>query len=424
MAENKTEAKGKKEQKPEVVKEKKKKKGGGVGCLVVLIVILITPILVMVGMYFLNHDFELFANRVLSVLPGGIGEHFGSKPTRADELRDVKEAADFLMRLDDDRIIDKLKLVKKEDARFYDDLIKEMLRLNPNRTRALLETIRRADDEQGILDAIMGDIEEEKKQETQNFVEYLNSLSIDEAVEELEKICKEYGGVKRAATYISMMEEGRASRIIYKLSNENKNQIFAMLEEAKANRIRASYMQEQRKNNELEQLASIMKREKGSVIAAELEKHDDDDKVLLLRKLGPRVAGLALAHMGDSEKALKLVTMIKNAELSEKGVDEVTADIVKALKIYRDFDDNVRELVDVYLKIDTGKVSQVISDMMINSGPDRVYRLTNGDIVEISDVDLVTEILRRFPEKQLAEILSRLDATLAAELTRRLALPK
>lgn len=407
----------------ENINEKKKGKGG-IGCLVFLVVLLITPILVAVGMYFLSHDFELFANGVLGQLPGGMGEHFASKPTRADELRTVKEAADFLVRLENVRIVDKLKMIEAKDARFYDELVKELLRLNPNKTRAVLEEMRKTGAEQDLLSEIKGDVQQEELEAIKKHSEYLVSLPLPDAVEEIGKIAVEYGGHEKIASYIEHMSDREAFKILYALDNQMRNRIFALLSEAKAKSIKNAYRAEQRKNQELEQLAILMKRERGSVVAKELQKYPEEDQIFLLRKLGPRVAGLALSHYEDSEKSLDLIAKIKGIEISERGRDEVTKDLINSLKIYRDYDDNIKELVDVYLKMDTEKVVKTVKDMMINPATDRVYRLDNGDTVEFSDVDLIVDVLRRFPEKKVAEILSKLDDVLTSELTRRLALPK
>ncbi len=287
----------------------------------------------------------------------------------------------------------------------------------------LLESMRDTEEQRSILDIIKSDIEQEKEEEIKNFVEYLTTLTIEEAAVEIERICREYGGHARAARYFDSMEERTASRILYLLNNDNRNQIFALLSTAKANRLRGERSKDQKRLTELEQLAVVLKRETGANIAAELEKMVDEDKVTLLRLLGPRVAGLGLASFAETEQVFTLIARVKNAEIAEKGRDDVTPDMLKALKVYRDYADKVNELTEVYLKMDSARVVQVIRDIMINSGPETLYRLDNGDYIEISDMDLVTDILGKFSQKKLAEILSGLDDTLASELTRRMVLP-
>lgn len=422
MAEENVEKIDANEQKNKEEAEEKKVKRG-LGCLITLLIILVTPILVAIAMYFLNHDFQLFSNQVLSNLPGSLGEHFASKPTRQDEMRSVKEAADFLVKLENSRIVDKLKLIEAKDARFYDELLKELFRLNPNKIRIVLEEMRKTGKEKDLLSEIKGDVEAEELEKIKKFAEYLTSIPIKDVIDEISKITVEFGGHERVASYFENMEEKKAMKIIYSLDNDTRNHIFSLLTEEKARRIRDLYRAEQRKYERLEQLAILMKRERGSNIAAELLKLPEEDQIYLLRKLGPRVAGLALFHMNDNEKALNLIAKIKRDEIEEKGKDELTKDLINALKIYRDYDDNIKELVDVYLKMDASKVVQIVKDMMINPAEERIFRFDNGDIIEFTDLDLVVDIFRRFPEKKVAEIMSKLDDTLSSELTRRLAIP-
>ncbi len=402
----------------------KTKNSGGMGCLVFLLIVILVPILVLVGMYLLSHDFKLFANSYLSYLPGGAGEYFESQPTRKDELKDIRYVATSFMKLEDERIVDKLKLIKSEDRRVYDDLVREMLRLNPNRTGAIIDSMRKDDESSGLLEEVMSDIEKDRLAELEQYTKYLSSLSVDSAVEDLERICLELGGIELASSYIELMDEDRAMKIMFRLSNENKNKIFSVLPEDKTISLKSKHELYKRHNEELEQIAGLIKRENGQVIVESLEKYSDDDKVTILRKLGPRVAGLALSRMQDNDQVLQLVNQIKNIEIEENDKDEITADILKSLKVYRDFDDSILELTSVYLKMDTDKVAKVITDMCINQGSGHVYYLENGDNIEITDFHIATEILRGFPQKKLAEILSKLDDSLASEITRRLTLPK
>jgi Mg/Co/Ni transporter MgtE len=61
---------------------------------------------------------------------------------------------------------------------------------------------------------------------------------------------------------------------------------------------------------------------------------------------------------------------------------------------------------------------------MLNASPSQVYTLDNGEIISISDEDLIMQILKSFPQDKIAAILSSLDQTLSSELTRKLTLPK
>jgi len=67
---------------------------------------------------------------------------------------------------------------------------------------------------------------------------------------------------------------------------------------------------------------------------------------------------------------------------------------------------------------------QIVKNMLLNASPSQVYDLDNGEMISISDEDLILQILKSFPQDKIAVILSSLDQTLSSELTRKLALPK
>lgn len=408
----------------QTVEEKKenKKKSGGMGCLVMALVLILTPILVLVGMYFLSHNFRLYANNALGALPGGLGDYFSSQPTRSDELQQVRKVADFLMSLDDKRAMDKLKLIKSKDRRIYDDLVKEMVRLNPNRTKTIIEALRQSDTPD-LLNDVLSEINSERAEEVKAKSQSLASLSDDVAKEEVLRLVQDLHGYEKVAEYVELMDVDKAMNILYRLGSEDRNRILSLLTEPKATAIRDAYSGFQKRNQELEQIASIMKRENIENVGNAFEEYPDEDKVVLLRKMGPRVAGRTLAFLKDSNLALDLISKVKSAEMLEKGKDEITTDMVNSLKVYRDYADKIKELVDVYLKMDSGKISQIVNDVILNPEPPKIYRLNNGDNIEISNEDILLEILRRFPEKRLAEVLSKLDDKLSAEMTIKLALP-
>ncbi len=122
--------------------------------------------------------------------------------------------------------------------------------------------------------------------------------------------------------------------------------------------------------------------------------------------------------------SLVLLKKMKENEILDSGQDKLTPDVLKSLKIYKEFDDNVKELVNVYSQMGTDKVVNNVRNLLINAAPSQTYDLNNGELITISDEKLVLEILRSFPEAKKAEILSLLDNTLSTELTRKLALPK
>ncbi|MDO4800024.1 MAG: hypothetical protein Q4A52_05850 [Bacillota bacterium] len=407
-------------QEPEEVERKKK---NPMGCLIILFILFLTPVLVVTSMYFLSREFRQYSNTLLSAVPGPVGDYFGNQPTRADELAQVRVVSDYMLSLDDARAADKLKVLQKEDRRIYDEVVRDMLRLNPNRTRGILDAVRLSSESKDALSNVVRQIETEQIESLKKQAEYLSTLPANVAIEEIVRLAGQIEGHKLVASIFEYVETSKAVDLLYQLDAEDKNRIFSMLSEGKANEIRTMYSENRRKKQEIVQLAGLMRTEDPMRLAETLQTYSPADQATILRELGAKMAGSTLRHFSNDAAVLDLVARIKNLELLEKNKDELTPDLLKALKIYKDYDDRMKELVSVYTKMPINKVTEIVRDMLLNMEPATVYELDNGDHIAISDEDLTLDILRKFPQKKIAEILAQLDNTLSSELTRKLALP-
>lgn len=404
----------------------KKKKGGG--CLVVLLILFLTPLLAISALYFFNKDFKMSINGLMSNVPGPVGSYFEKFPTRAEEMEQIRLVADFMLTLDESRAVDKLLILQKDDRNAYDDVIKDMLRMNPNKTRTILEAIRAATVNKDALSNTVSGIETEKQDNTKSEAAYITGLPSNAAVEEVEKIIADgINGHRNAAEIFEHVDDDVAVGILYQLDQVDRNKILAALSEKKALSIKNAYSAKQRRISDLEQIALVYSSESPSKlidIIGNTGTYTLDDLAVIYKGLGAKKAGEVLAKSSDEGFVFDLVAKMKANELLGLGRDLLTPDILKSLKIYREFDDNVGELIDVYAKMDINRVVSIVKNMMLNASPSQTYVLDNGQIISISDEDLILEILTSFPRDKIAAILSSLDQTLSSELTRKLALPK
>ncbi len=54
---------------------------------------------------------------------------------------------------------------------------------------------------------------------------------------------------------------------------------------------------------------------------------------------------------------------MKDEQILTTGEDKLTQDILKSLKVYADFDDNINELNNIYAKLDDAKISEIIKTL-------------------------------------------------------------
>lgn len=405
----------------------KEKKGKG-GCLVVLLILFLTPLLALSALYFLNKDFQLSLNGLMSNVPGPVGGYFEKFPTRAEELEKVRVVSDFVLGLDTSRAVDKLLILQKDDKRAYDDVVKDMLRINPNKTKNILEALRAATVNKDALSNTVLGIETEKQEEIKAEAAYISGLPSNAAVEAVQDIIEDgINGHRNAAAIFEFISDAIAVDIMYRLDQVDRDKIFSALSDTKSMSVRNTYSTKQRRITDLQQIANVYGSESANTLINTIGNtgtYTMDDLAIIYKALGPKKAGEVLAKSDNESFVFDLIAKMKANELLIGGQDLLTPDLLKSLKIYKEFDDNVLELKEVYSKMDLTRVVSIVRNMMLNASPSEVYELNNGQSITISDEDLILEILTSFPRDRIAQILSSLDQTLSSELTRKLALPK
>lgn len=406
--------------------EKKNKSWLG-GCLIIFMVLLITPLLVIGALYFINDNFKMNANQALAGMPGGIGEYFSSFPTEAEKREQVSLVADHILKLPHDRAVDKLLILRGEDVGVYDDVVRSMLRVNPNQTRVILEKIRLSTLAPDVLSNTLIRIQEEEDEMIKNFARELSEMPIHQAVEVIhQEIDKTINGHYEVAKYFDHMPIERATTLIYQLDIEDRNRIFSHMSGLKKDQIQNMKRDELRRREELEQLALSYRTEPAQTLVQRLghtNVYSFEELAILYRGIGPKKSGEVLAKMEDQDLARAIIMEIRNQEISDRDFDRISQDYLKSLKVYKTFDDNIKELSRIYADMPDQRVVEILKDMLLHPGPSEVYELENGEWIMITDEDVAIAIMNAFPQTRRAELLTKFDATLSTEITRKLALP-
>jgi len=406
-----------------------KKKGGGAKTIIILLVILfVVPGLALFGVYQLNDQFRLTANRILSMTPGPVGSYFDSFPTQEESQEQMRQIAEYILDIDVNRAVDKLTILETEDPKAYDEIVKIMLRINPNATKNILEEIRSSNIKKDVVLSTLDTINEEKGQEVLDQAAYLSNLSLPTAIEEMSYIMSgSVNGHKELASIFDAMDVKQAAKLMEQLSKDDYNKVMNLLTANKGSLIRTEIANVKVRANELENISDIYLTEE-IVKLADLIGNENNysmaELAQIYKNLGVIKAGKVLAQVNNDDFTYKLIGTIKEKEILENNEDKITQDMLKSLKIYKEFDDNVIELSNVYAKMSSDKVSEIIKKMIRNSSAPQEYDLTNGDKIIITDEELALSILDQFTQKKIGEILSYLDDTLSSEISRKITIPQ
>ena len=76
---------------------------------------------------------------------------------------------EYYLDIDQSRAVDKLSLLSTEDEAVYDEVVKHMLRMNPNATKLILEDIRNNNIKKDVVLNTLDQIQEEKNEDINYF---------------------------------------------------------------------------------------------------------------------------------------------------------------------------------------------------------------------------------------------------------------
>lgn len=405
------------------------KKGGGGGlAAAVLGALVIAPLVVFGAAYFLSDTVKNVANPILSQLPGPIGAFFDSYPTQAETTGQVQQISDYLLSIEKSRAVDKLNLIRKDDEALYNEVVKGMLRQDPNAADALLEELRQSNLKKNVLTSIIDSIKSEQDTALTDRAKYIDSLGMLSAMDELHVIINEsHDGLKKAAAILEFSADERTAAYLEALRPEDRSQILDAFSAEKASKIRSLLSNRENLKTTLTNTAQILSTEEADKLAGIIGNENTykvPDLAVIYSEIGPMKAGEVLAKVQDQALVFSILNAIKDQQMLTAGEDKVTEDIQKALKVYKSFDDNISELNSIFSKLDDQKIADILKKYFQNAGTYKAYPLSNGDEIRISDEDLAITVLKKMSQKKVAAILTFFDSTLSSEVSKKLALPQ
>jgi len=399
-----------------------------VGIIILLVIIILLPVIIFGSIYFFNESFQLEANRILRDAPGGIGDYFESMPTELEKQRDIKKIADYYLSIDKNSAVDKLEKIKVEDEELYDNIIKYMVRDNPNRTKDVLDVIRKNELNEDLIVSTMNEIDQEVNDAYNKDANELMNLSLPLAKERMEEIIKSsLNGHLLLSEMLKNLSDNNIASLIQILEDQDFNGVMNSFSKAQQESIKKILSNKKTNENDLNSIIEVYKSKRAETLADILYEEGDysfDDLVYIYENLGPKLAGQVLAKINQEELTIRLTNRIKENQILKNGSDELTKDILKSLKLFTEFDDNINELTRMYNTMESQQVSNILEGMMRSSRLPEVYQFDNGETLDLSDEDIAVEILMNFDNNKRSEVISLMSEAMASQVSRKLSLPR
>ncbi|SDK45343.1 hypothetical protein [Natronincola ferrireducens] len=393
--------------------------------LIIILAFLFIPIMTGVIMYFTNEDFKYTTNKFLVVLPGNLGQNFSNMPTKEEKESMKLAIAKYYITLDEDRLVDKLLIIKAEDSKLYDDLLIMLNKENPIKMKKVREALRGTQMESNTVYRILGEIQQDKDEKIEALSKYYTSLKTTDAIREIERTFKsgeleqdelskilESMRIKEGAEFLLYLDSEIVEMINYRLNQTTRREIEKKIQEI------------QSLEKELEQLAKIYERKSLEEQVLALGNTDEfriQDLAVIYSSIGIKSGGQILALVENHEFITELYEEINILEKLKKRNHNRAIDLAETVQIYKNYQLKVEELVVIYERMSLEELTKVLEEMFRRNQTIQSYSVGTEELI-FTEKQLVIDILHKLKPNKAAQLLQSLKLENSIDLSRKFVL--
>lgn len=403
---------------------KNENKGGALKALViVLAAFILVPALTLVIVYYSNVNFQYTVNRFMSGAPGAIGGYFEKKPSKEENEQLKLQIARYYITLEEDRLVDKLLLIRSEDNKLFNDLVIVLNSLNPRKMRDVSESIRRVDLKGSTFDRILEEIELDQASGIDSLVNYYSSMKTSDAVEEILRtfnsgeltldalpLVFDRLPLMVSAEYITHLDADLQNKVMFHLPPIKKQQIEKEIEGIRQRVVLSKETADIYNTKNTEELLQLI---------GNTEKHNLQELIHIYNNLTSEKGGQILSRIADEELVLNIIEGLVEQERLNLSVVGKSKNLATAIQVYKNYDAKVKEMVDIYQKLPIADLATLVDSMLSqNTVFQRIQLINEGDIV-FTQEQLIIDLLRNLKPNTIANLLGQLRTPRAIELTQK-----
>lgn len=392
------------------------------GIIIVIIAFLFIPLMTVTIMYVGNENFRYTANNFLTILPGNAGGYFRRLPTKEEKENIKVQIAKYYIALEEDRLVDKLLIIKGEDNNLYDDLLILLSKENPMKMRSVKESLRNTQLQSNALSRILEEIDQEKATKINEYTDYYASLKVTDAVLEIERTYKsgELKSEELPLIFESLSTDASANLLIHLDDSISERALYG-LKEMKRREIEKKIQEIHSRQDELIKLASIYEKES-------LEEKTDDlgtinrfrpqDLAVIYKNMSIKSGGQILATVNDDDFITNLYDQINTFEMLNKETKQLSSQLAEAIEIFKNYDVKVKELVGIYERMTLLELTNIVEEMAKNNRNYQRYSIGDEEII-FTEEQLVLDVISQLKPKKAAELLELLKTQRSVDLSKK-----
>lgn len=391
--------------------------------IIAIISFFMLPIITVSILYFTNESFKYTANDFLGFLPGRIGGYFENQPTKEEKEELKNQIAKHYISLNEDRIVDKLLLIKGEDVKLYNDLLVHLNKLNPKKMNEVKDELRKREIKGDIIYQIIEEIDLERTAKIDSLVKYYSSLSLMEALTEIKSsfekneisseelaLVFERLPIDTGSRLLTLMDTSLSDRIRYLLPSSYRRTIDKQIND--------NYLREK----EFIRLAKIYEEKAVDEIIKDIgnaEKYKIRDLAIIYSNMTYKKSGEILSTVKDQEFLFNLYNEIERYDELNNLNENRSIGLAKSVQTIKDYNAKVLELAEVYQKMPRQDLAKIVEQMMRSNDVVILQEVGNERII-FTQQQLIVDVLNQFRSNIITEIMGHLDTRRATELSKKL----
>ena len=390
--------------------------------IILLIVLLLIPISILTLFYNLNQTFKRNANEFLSKMPGAVGNYFANIPTEMERREKIQYLSEYYLELDPNTAAEKIYILKKDDEKLYVELIKSMNSISFTKTEEIINRIRNMELRKDLLFSVY---EEVLKEEEEKFLSEVTRIENQDIILSIREIENNYSD----RDFLRVLEEvniDTLGEILYYVDSDLQDYILSSFNHSKKNAILSVINRKNKEIIDLEEIAKVYETKPIDVaidILGNTDTYSMDELAIIFSNLSVLKSSEILSNVEDENFIQDLFSSIIRYEGLRNSELNITQNISKGIEFFNEYSEKINDLVMIYDKMSPERVAKIVESMIGNTNPIASLELEEENILEISDRDIIIDVLSKLRKQNQSRILDYMEPETASHLTRLLASP-
>lgn len=390
--------------------------------IILLIVLLLIPISILTLFYNLNQTFKRNANEFLSKMPGAVGKYFANIPTEMERREKIQYLSEYYLELDPNTAAEKIYILKKDDEKLYVELIKSMNSISFTKTEEIINRIRNMELRKDLLFSVY---EEVLKEEEEKFLSEVTRIENQDIILSIREIENNYSD----RDFLRVLEEvniDTLGEILYYVDSDLQDYILSSFNHSKKNAILSVINRKTKEIIDLEEIAKVYETKPIDVaidILGNTDTYSMDELAIIFSNLSVLKSSEILSNVEDENFIQDLFSSIIRYEGLRNSELNITQNISKGIEFFNEYSEKINDLVMIYDKMSPERVAKIVESMIGNTNPIASLELEEENILEISDRDIIIDVLSKLRKQNQSRILDYMEPETASLLTRLLASP-